>query len=383
MKILIIAKNIDKSAAGIIYSKLIAGMLHCETHQIDILSNHEMFNFEKANRLYVVPDQKEFDERISKFLTIVLRCNTNGINWLSKARKFANLNLRNNYQWIISFVNGGTESFAHIGQHVAKLNKCKFYIHMVDPIPPVRGWETFDLYRRNLLYGIKKPLENCDIFSLSNPTMSRYQAKLLGLKNYFTICNPVYSGNLIQVDKVKDTGTFNYVYLGTLVTGPRNPYKLLKAFENLLMVHPNSQLLMYGNHNRFDRTQIPESIADKVIVEDFTTDTLKVIQKTDCFIDIDADLSYDVFISSKLTMYLSYDRPILSLTGSNSPARRLLNKLDKSCVVSSFDLKEIEDSLISVRKLEVDEEFMNQRNLFLKNHAVDKLCKIIFLKLNQ
>ena len=382
MKLLIIAKNIDKGAAGIIYEKFIHEMLKYESYQIDVLSNHELLDFEKVNNIYVVPNQKEFDQRVSKLFVMAFRYNTNGINWLNKARKYANMNLRNNYQWIISFVNGGEESVAHLGQYVAKLNKCKHYIHMVDPIPPTKGWETYDLFRRNLLFGIKKPLENCDIFSLSNPAMSEYQAKLLNLENYFTVHNPVYSSELIHVSKTGNNSTFNYVYLGTMVTGPRNPYKLFKAFEDLIKKHPNCQLLMYGNHKRLDKSQIPESIVDKVKIEDYTSDTFKVIQNTDCFIDMDADLSEDVFISSKLQMYLSYNRPILSITGLNSPTSNLLKEMDKSCVISSFDLKDIEESLIAVRELKVDEDFINERNLFLKRHTARIQVQKIISKLS-
>lgn len=382
MKLLIIAKNIDKGAAGIVYKKFIDEMLKYESYQIDVLSNHDILDFEKANNIYVVPNQKEFDERVSKLFVIAFRYNTNGIYWLNKARKFAKGNLVNNYQWVIAFVNGGEENVAHLGQYVARLNNSKFYIHMVDPIPPTKGWETYDLFRRNLLYGIKKPLENCDVFSLSNPVMSEYQAKLLGLKNYFTVHNPVYSGVLIFVDRRANSNTFNYVYLGTMVTGPRNPYKLFKAFEELIKKHPNSKLLMFGNHKRLDRSQIPESISDKVKIEDFTSDVLKVIQIADCFIDMDADLSEDVFISSKLQMYLSYNRPILSITGLNSPTRSLLNEMDKSCVISSFDLEKLEESLIAVRELKVDEDFINERNLFLKRHTARIQVQKIISKLS-
>lgn len=381
MKLLIIAKNIDIGAAGIIYKKFIDEMLKYESFQIDVLSNHEILDFEKVNNIYVVPNQKEFDERVSKLFVMAFRYNTNRINWLNKARKYANMNLRNNYQWIISFVNGGEESVAHLGQYVAKLNKCKHYIHMVDPIPPTQGWETYDLFRRNLLFGIKKPLENCDIFSLSNPAMSEYQAKLLNLENYFTVHNPVYSSELIHVSKTGNNSTFNYVYLGTMVTGPRNPYKLFKAFEELVKKHPNSRLLMFGNHKRLDKSQVPKSIVDKVKIEDFTSDVLKVIESADCFIDMDADLPQDVFISSKLQMYLSYNRPIVSITGINSPTRNLLNEMDKSCVISSFDLKELEESLIAVRVLEANEAFTKERNNFLKKNTAREQVKKILSKL--
>lgn len=382
MRLLIIAKNIDKSAAGIIYKKFIDEMLKYENYQIDILTNQNNLILDKAKNIYIVPNQNELDERISKFFVMTLRYNTNAIFWLNKGKKFANNELVNNYQWVISFVNGGAESVAHLGVYVAKLNKCKHYIHMVDPIPPTKGWENYDLFRRNLLYGIKKPLQNCDIFSLSNEAMSEYQAKLLGLTNYFTVHNPVYSDKLISVERVDCQKTFNYVFLGTMVTGPRNPYKLFKAFENLMVKYPNSQLRMYGKHDRLDKSKIPQSIVDKVFIEDFTSDILSVIQNTDCFIDMDADLPEDVFISSKLQMYLSYDRPILSITGLNSPTRVLLKEMKSSCVISSFDLKEIEESLSAVRKLKVDDNFMAERNVFINNNTIEKLTKQVVSKLS-
>lgn len=381
MRILIVAKNINRSAAGIIYKKFIEEFSSYKNLEIHLMTNFKENNLFTDCPIHVIPDQPELDERINKLFVMLLRYNLNGRNWLLKSKKYAERNLKKNYDWVISFVNGGAESTAHLGAFIAKINQSKHYIHMVDPIPPTKGWETYDLYRKNLLYGIKKPLQYCDIFSLSNESMSEYQANLLGLKNYFTVHNPVQSKELIRVKRNDEVDTFNYTFLGTMVTGPRNPYKLFKAFENLVKKYPDSKLLMYGNHKRLDKSQIPESIADKVLIEDFTSDVLKVIQNTDCFIDMDADLPEDVFISSKLQMYLSYDRPILSITGINSPTRNLLKDMKNSCIISSFDLKEIEESIIAVRELKVDEGFIYERNLFLKKHTATEQVNRIFSQL--
>ena len=381
MKILVIAKNLDMNAAGIIYKKFIDELLTYDDFEVEIVSNIKDILPEKGNRIYTVPKQDELDERISKLFVMAFRYNLNGKFWLQKGKKFARVNLINNYRWVVSFVNGGEESVAHLGEYVAELNQCKHYVHMVDPIPPTKGWETYDLFRRNLLYGIKKPLQKCTIFSLSNESMSEYQAKLLNLTNYFTVHNPVYADSLLNIDRKGDKNSYNYVYLGTMVTGPRNPYQLFKAFEKLIVKNPSSQLIMYGNHKRLDTSQIPKSIKGKIIIEDFTSDVLKVIQNTDCFIDMDADLPEDVFISSKLQMYLTYDRPILSITGLKSPTRRLLDGMTNSCVISSFDIIKIEESLCAVRELIVNEPFVKERNLFLKKHTSSQQVKKMISKL--
>lgn len=381
MKILVIAKNLEMNAAGIIYKKFIDELLTYDDIEVEIVSNIKEILADKENKIYTVPKQDELDERISKLFVMAFRYNLNGIFWLQKGKKFARVNLINNYNWVVSFVNGGEESVAHLGEYVARLNQSKHYIHMVDPIPPTKGWETYDLFRRNLLYGIKKPLQKCTIFSLSNESMTEYQAKLLNLTNYFTVHNPVYSDCLLNIDRKGDKNIYNYVYLGTMVTGPRNPYKLFEAFEKLLMKHPNSQLIMYGNHKRLDTSQIPKNIKGKVIIEDFTSDVLKVIQNTDCFIDMDADLPEDVFISSKLQMYLTYDRPILSITGLKSPTRRLLDGMTNSCVISSFGVSNIEESLCAVKELIVNKPFVKERNLFLKKYTSSQQVKKMISKL--
>ncbi|MGY6522267.1 MAG: hypothetical protein ACXIUD_11080 [Mongoliitalea sp.] len=381
MKVLIVAKNIGKGAAGIIYRRFIEEFFRHSYLKFELLTNFYQSNFIKELQVHVIPNQLELDERINKLSVMLLKQNLNGINWVLKSKNYAKVYLKGDYDWVISFVNGGAESTAHVGAFIAALNQSKHYIHMVDPIPPTRGWETYELYRKNLIFGIKKPLQTCTIFSLSNDIMSEYQAKLLGLTNYFTVHNPVQSDELIKVKRNEDGNTYNYVFLGTMVTGPRNPYKLFKAFENLVIKYPNSRLLLYGNDKRLDRSFIPGSIVDKVFIQEFTSDVISVIQDADCFIDIDADLPEDVFISSKLQMYLSYNRPILSITGQNSPTRRLLKEMRVSCLISSFDVNEIEESLLAIRELKVNESFLSERNFFLKNNTTSAQVKRIISKL--
>ena len=47
-------------------------------------------------------------------------------------------------------------------------------------------------------------------------------------------------------------------------------------------------------------------------------------QDADVLVDIGADIPDDVFLSSKIISYLPIDRPILALTGANSPARGIM-----------------------------------------------------------
>ena len=64
------------------------------------------------------------------------------------------------------------------------------------------------------------------------------------------------------------------------------------------------------------RERTRNSLQDIGQIDDF--------QDADVLVDIGADIPDDVFLSSKIISYLPIDRPILALTGANSPARGIM-----------------------------------------------------------
>ena len=385
MKILVIAKNINLNAAGIVYGSFLEELFTNGNNHIDLLTNTQYVANTNSGKVHTVPNQKELTERLVKLLLIITGKNFKNINWFLATKKYIKKHFTNDnsYDWIISFVNGGEESAAHVGLFISKMNNAKFYIHMVDPIPPPKGWENHEVYRKKLFNGIKKPLQLCNLFSLSNKQMTSYQANLIkNIDKSFTLPNPVQSDKLIELKRNTNSSTYNYLFLGTSITGARNPYKLFVAFSKVCEAYPDSRLFIYGNTRRLDTNKIPEKVKNKIIIEPFTDDINKVIENSDCFIDIDGDLEFDVFISSKLQLYLSFNRPLVSITGAKSPSRLLLKNMNKSTVVSGFDTKKIESSLIKARNIEMNKEFIAEREDFISVNNTKYLVSKMLNKLN-
>ena len=86
MKILVIAKNLEMNAAGIIYKKFIDELLTYDDIEVEIVSNIKEILADKENKIYTVPKQDELDERISKLFVMAFRYNLNGIFWLQKGK---------------------------------------------------------------------------------------------------------------------------------------------------------------------------------------------------------------------------------------------------------------------------------------------------------
>jgi len=385
MKILIIVKDIGGNAAGIIFSNYINALLVYDDIEITVLTNGQSIVNDQITKHYIVPNKKECSNRVIKLFVLLLKLNLNNFFWKKAVKKV----LKNNkyidkFDLIISFVSGSTEATANIGVYASKLFRAKLYIHMVDPIPPPKGWEIYELYRKNLFFGIKKPLEFCDLVSLSNDTMTAYQIALLGKeKKHFTLPNPVLAKCVKQVKRMKSDNFFNYVFLGSAVTGARTPYKLFMAFEKISTDYPDSKIYFFGHSPRLDLNQIPEAIKSKIIFKNYTSDLDEAYSIADVFIDIDGDLEYDVFISSKLQLYLSINRPILSITGPNSPTRSLLKTMNKSTLITSFDLQELAKGLIDVRSIKVNKGFYEERNAFLEKNQLSVFTNLLCNKLQE
>jgi glycosyltransferase involved in cell wall biosynthesis len=382
MRILVFVKNINENAAGTIFGKYIDTLSEYKDFKIDLVTNKKLNLNDNINKYFIVADKKEFSNKIIKLIVIFLKVNLRNLLWKNAVKKTLKQNIENSqYDLIISFVSGNNEAIAELGMYASEIFKAKFYIHMVDPIPAPKGWETYELYRKNLFFGIKKPLEYCNMVSLSNEVMTSYQMGLLkSNKNSFTLPNPVLSNDVKRIKRTEDK-VFNYVFLGTVLTGARNPYKLFKAFQKIIKKYPNSNLYFFGDSPRIDLNQIPDEIKKRVVFKNYTKDLESVISITDVLIDIDGDLEYDVFISSKLQLYLSFDRPILSITGPESPTRKLLKYMNKSTLISSFDIQELADNLINVREFVINQEFIEERNAFLEKNHVSVLADLLYHKL--
>lgn len=384
MKLLILVHGLEKEAAGLVFSAFLKELSQKKELDVSIITDY-VFSFSSDfNNVITIPPSKEIPYKLYKLLMIATKKNYLRFFWKRKVKSKLDFLARDSkkFDWVITFGYADAHALIQLGDYAAIVFSSKHYIHLVDPIPSPPGWEHIERYRANKIYSVKKALENCTLLSLSNDTMRAYQLKFLNKKpSSFTLPNPTLKSKLVELPKKNNNDKFVFLYLGTLTTGARRPEKLFEAFSKIIDRYPNSYIQIYGRS--VGNLHIPDEIKTRVIFKGFTNDIDKAIKFADAFIDLDADLESDVFISSKLQVYLSYNRPILSITGHKSPSRLLLKDFPKSAIISSFDVDEIATSMIEIIKAKVDNSFIDERNQYLEKNNSKYLSNLLLDRLVQ
>jgi len=385
MKILVIAKNIGKDAAGLVYLEFVKNLVVYFKTNLFIIANNSPNIDVPNNNILISPNVNEKSERYSKLLLISTRKDYFTRNWekstwiLFNKSQFADIK----FDWVITFNSGNVIAPAILGKKIAEKSSGKLHVHLVDPIPPPKGWENFEIYRKALIYPLKPVLKEATMISSSNEVMLNYQlSQIKNLSPKFTLVlpNPVKSANLIFVNREIDDKK-RIVFLGTLITGARNPAGIFEALTLLVKKWSNLEFHIYGSSYGTDSLNLPESISKKVFFHQYTNNIEEVIKYADILLDLDGNVQNDVFISSKLPVYLSYNRAILSITGPNSPSRKILCNLTNSAVIATFDIGVIVNSIETALKMNVEESFVKERNEYLSRVNSDYVTKTLIQKL--
>ena len=95
---------------------------------------------------------------------------------------------------------------------------------------------------------------------------------------------------------------------------------------------------------------------------DYVTDLAIYYSNATVLIDINAYFDNDVFLSSKIINYLSIYKPIISLTGHNSPSRNVFTE-DDSIIHSLHNVDDIYDAMLTAINTNV---VLERRNRYIK-----------------
>jgi hypothetical protein len=95
-------------------------------------------------------------------------------------------------------------------------------------------------------------------------------------------------------------------------------------FLALLDIVIDARLIFVGSSINLSDYSIPENKYNNFKVVDWTDIPEKYIEESDILLDYNANIENDVFISSKLTKYIGYNRKILVLSGDNSAPKQFI-----------------------------------------------------------
>jgi len=381
MKILIIVYSIGKSPAGKVFETYINELAdYCSNIDIICAENFAIFNHDI--HIHRIDDSVIVPNRLAKLVTIILGKAIKNLSWEIKARK-AGGNIINKLKpgIILTFASGGSEAAINAGYKLSRRFKIKHAIHMCDPIPVPRGWETYEIYRKSLIKPIKNALRECTFLSMNTEEMIRLQqasVKFDLLNKSFVSPDPVNS-TMKYFGKPDERNRL--LFLGTFYSA-RKPDKLVLGFSKFIQEGNDAELHIIG-HSGFDlkKFNLPEDINNRIIFSSWKEDISEEYRRSRVLVDVDADIENDVFISSKLKSYLAIDRVILSVTRNSSPSYKLLSEVKTSSVISEFNEEAICSAIKRSLSINYSSDLFNDRKNLLQvlsaKEVVGKMAKKI------
>lgn len=315
-RILIIASSTGNTAPGKVFSKYISLLKQNDFVQIDVISNDS-----DLDATYI--KLKNIHPRVRKLSVSFLGYDI--FDYLN-ARKIIN-NFDQKYDVVFSMMSANHFFPLYFGYlYKKKFKEVHWVNYSVDAIPAPIGWGLSKSYSNGLIKMIQKFMAKVDHLYFSNNVMLNYQLKVLGgsFKGSSGVLYTLPHNDFINLPYKENNRPFTLLYTGGIYQA-RKVDQLLLALEKLVLEGIDIRLNFVGtNPEAVNLKVVNQETASKVNFFGYTSDLLPFYQEADLLIDIDAAIENDVFISSKFFNYLTINRNILCITGSNSPVNQLV-----------------------------------------------------------
>lgn len=231
------------------------------------------------------------------------------------------------YDGVISFTSMNYFPSISLGRIIAKKLGVAWAIYSVDGIPSPVEWLGGDSFTHSRLAAhINQSCKKADFIFSSNEYMMGYQQRIC--PDFKGVWSYLYTPHKQTQNYEKTTHKgYRFLYTGALY-GLRKIDGLLAGFRRFVKEYPASQMIFVGDADPsfFDSAQDLFQ-NENILLKPFSKDLTAYYQDADVLMDIGADIPNDVFLSSKIISYLPIDRPILAITGENSPARGIMGGL--------------------------------------------------------
>lgn len=374
MNCLIIVEDVGLTAPGIVYETIIRELAKDMKITLITVRSRDNVNLPVTILPSVRINYKHY--RISNlFMSIIGRPCLDDL-WVIRQKSLIDSEIIKQQNIIISFISFQGYKSLILGYYLSNKFSKKWAIYSVDAIPAPAGWSKINrLYKKTQKF-VSKYISLCDVFFSANSQMLEYQLSFLHVvkKHVGVMFTPIRRICMVRNKFVVNT-TKNFVFLYTGdIYGPRKIDALLCGFRLFLKDYPYAQLLFVGVNNKhlFDQ-YIDLMNSNNLCVYDYTSDLETFYEKADVLIDINAYFDNDVFLSSKIVNYLPLMKPIISITGLNSPARNIFVN-DPSIIHCRHDFKEIYDAFCKITNMTEIDYWKRQSYIDLfsvKNAVID------------
>lgn len=382
-KYLIIAMDMANLAAGIVFKRIVSAMsayAKCEVVCPDvdekIISEVDVLPCPCFKRYHHKIENWSFHHyglRLSEYL------------WGNKASvKLYSLIKRNDYDAIISMVYGSNLAPLILGKRLSTKMKLPWAIYTVDAIPTPLTYLPDKELNKKIKQIVRKYCEPADALFAANPNMLKYELDCLeGFNGVSDVVLTPCDFSNYPINKKNNNREIVFLYAGGLY-GPRRLAELLKGFELLLKTMPNAKLVFVGDSN-ISQFKGFEYLLESGAIEKhmFTKEIEYFYERADVLIDLNADVESDVFLSSKVCNYLSYNKPIVSISQDGSPVRKLMSGCE-TIIHSHHDYREIAEALGKATKM-INADFSERsvlRKKFTPNEVAMGFCKGLELMVN-
>ena len=343
-KYLLVAMDMGTTPPGVVFKTLARSLRTMAELDVICPDFDESFPWEGIRRISVKPYHIHRWKTIRNYWKY-LCINPDDLLWARKAFSQAWPMVKGErYDAVITLTSMNYFPSIPLGRLLARKLGVKWAIYSVDGIPsPVEWLEGDSLTHDRMARWLDRASKEAQWFFSSNPYMAEYQKVTLKSfrgqwgflptpHNLTTSCPAIPHEGLI------------FLYTGTLY-GLRRIDGLLDGFREFRKTHSDAKLVFIGHIQPDYKDQAAAMIEDgEVEFLPFRDDLNEYFGKADVLLDIGADIPGDVFLSSKIISYLAMDRPILAITGPNSPARNMLGGIP-SIIHCSNNKDEVAEAL--------------------------------------
>ena len=374
MNCLIIAEDIGLTAPGIVYETIIRELVRYMNVSVIVIDRRTGLDLPVAYLPSAKCKQRRYSWRMYRLFMSVLGVNLFDLYWLYSQKKQVKVEDIKRQDLIISFVSFHHYKGVVLGEYLAKEYAKRWIIYSVDAIPAPIGWCENDRFYRNTRKFISRYITQCDGFFSANRQMLRYQLEPIAPFDKLSgvIYTPIRSDSVLNtLSNSKVSGPI-FLYTGGIY-GPRKKEALLDGFRLLLTEYPDAHLIFVGINRPELFNPYKDLIkAGNLEIYGYTRDLNVFYMKASVLIDINAYFENDVFLSSKIVNYLVIRKPIISITGLNSPSRNIFPD-DPSIIHCEHDAQAIYQAL--KRSLEKEYADWSQRDKYIQMFSAENVVR--------
>lgn len=376
MKILCIAEEVGKTAPGIVYATILNELI--KYFEVELICPDIVYGT-LSTKVKILPCVKGYgDRRISIYSMRVFGTSIFDLLWAKKELTYLKKNSFDDIDIIITFMSMNYFKSVLLGEMLKEIIRSKWVIYSVDAIPSPLGWSQNNLLFRQYKRFIAKRINKSDAIFSSNKQMLEYQLSIVNEFNGFggVVFTPIREHKPLMPGYTQKNKPV-FLYTGGIY-GPRKKEQLIEGFRLLLREVPAAKLIFVGTGDSAFFGDARDLIDEEsLILHPYVADLNPFYKEATALIDINAYFDNDVFLSSKIVNYLPLGKPIVSITGNNSPSRNIFLN-DPSIIHCKNNTSEIFESLMKSINIDVNMKFRNQYvEMFSSSSIVTKFVKDI------